>query len=48
MADAQSSYRSGDRVFPFVHTRNEALSVLDPPLFANILAGVEPYRGQRV
>jgi hypothetical protein len=40
----------GDRVFVHVHTRNELLSVLDPPnfvLFWKDLAR-NPYKGERI
>ena len=39
----------GDRVYVHVHTRNEALSILDPPIFQRIwkdFSGPDPYKGQ--
>lgn len=43
-------YMPGDRVFVNVHTRNEQLSILDPPLFQNIIRDFwyDPYRGERI
>ena len=40
----------GDRIFVHVHTRNEALSILDPPLFQRIWRdfGGDPYKGAQI
>ena len=46
------NYMPGDRIFVHVHTRNEALSILDPPIFQRIWRDFgrldDPYKGQLV
>lgn len=46
-----NNYMVGDRVAVRVHSRNEKLSVLDPPVFARIWRDFKkpsPYEGQQV